>query len=176
MLTIVTSERQKATRALKKIQKQFSAMTPSDTEYLTLEQAVHEAEVDRNYTMYYPLEEKYRSLYPRKDHQASLDEEKEEGIGGRGLRGSGNERPPLWLVVERAMAEGTLEALRDRRSQSVVVDRQKPNAPVDTSKHKIRAGNKTNVLNLGDESRPGGGAVTNDDKDEDLSDGGFFER
>ncbi|MCJ1479744.1 18S rRNA maturation protein [Lambiella insularis] len=168
-------ERQKATRALKKLQKKFAATPSSDAEYSMLQRAVREAEIDLNYTMYYPLAEKYQSLYPRKGDQAPVGEEQGQEIGGRGGRGLGAERPPLWFVVERATAEGTLETLRDGKGQSMAIRKQKPTALAQSSKSNPRAGEKAHDLGRGGGVKLSGGPVSDEDEDEDMSDGGFFE-
>jgi hypothetical protein len=69
---------------------------------------MHVAEVDLNYTQYYPLSEPYVSLYPQKrssaDEQDSLKEAKS------------NPKPPMWSEVEKCMEDGTLTRLRNRIS------------------------------------------------------------
>ena len=163
-------ERQKATRALKRLRKQLEATSVSLKEHHDLEIAAHEAEVDLNYTMFYPLAEKYYSLYPRTVEQGP---ENEKEIGGRGERKVGAQRPPLWSLIERSMAEGTLEALRDGKGGSLVVERPKPppqqKASVETSrkpKHNENGGGVKLTR----------GAVSEEEDDDEMSDGGFFER
>ena len=69
---------------------------------------MHVAEVDLNYTQYYPLSEPDVSLYPQKrssaDEQDSLKEAKS------------NPKPPMWSEVEKCMEDGTLTRLRNRIS------------------------------------------------------------
>ncbi|KAL9119576.1 MAG: hypothetical protein Q9187_003873 [Circinaria calcarea] len=167
-------ERQKATRALKKLQKQASALSPSSPERTSLSAAIHDTEVDLNYTIYHPLTEKYQSLYARTDKKGSGEvdgerrngDEKEEGKPGR-------KRPPLWNIVEISMTEGTLEELRDGRIwRRAEVLREKPPA-----KQEPRAVKKDKESH--DNSR-GGARTKHDeqamaDEDDGLSDGGFFE-
>ena len=86
------AERQKATRYLKKARKAFdTADTPETRE--SASQAVHDADVELNYTLYYPLEIPYSGLYPRGPVPQKTTEMK--------------------LVVEAAMANGTLDQLRN---------------------------------------------------------------
>ena len=159
-------ERQKATRALKRIRTQFSTSAPADPENNESNSAIHEAEVDLAYTMYYPLAEKYQSLYPRTSAQGS---ENEKEIGGRGERKLGGQRPPLWGLVERSMADGTLEMLRDGKlGGCIVVGRSKP-APKETSGPPARFKKRKG---------PGGGGVKltgGAASDSETSDEGFFE-
>jgi hypothetical protein len=76
-----------------------------------LEERIHEAEVDLNYALHCPLDQKYISLYKSKDEK-------------NGKRGSPNdqerlEKPPLWKEVETRMVNGTLQELRNSRSKAV---------------------------------------------------------
>jgi hypothetical protein len=63
---------------------------------------MHVAQVDHDYTQYYPLGEVYVSLYPQKS--AAIDQEV-TGVGSK---------PPMWKEVEKCMEEGTLSRLRNR--------------------------------------------------------------
>ncbi|KAL2350927.1 hypothetical protein BJ546DRAFT_999648 [Cryomyces antarcticus] len=110
-------DRQKATRKLKKTQKQQSQLladdtpTPDSSELEEAAKLVHTAEVDLNYTLFFPLTKAYVSLYPKKvfpdDGKVHADEEA-SAVGIRGDRA-------MWMRVEKCMADGkkTLEALRD---------------------------------------------------------------
>ncbi|MCJ1389512.1 18S rRNA maturation protein [Xylographa bjoerkii] len=167
-------ERQKATRALKKLQKQPATATSVPTEQRKLQNTIHEAEVDLNYTMYYPLAEKYQSLYPRTGSQEARDDSEGNEIGGRGERKLGGERPPLWFLIERAMAEGTLEALRDGKGDRVVSLKSKPQASIHSKAAKGVETRHITDINRRDGVKLEGGAVSNNE-DDDMSDGGFFE-
>ena len=106
-------ERQKATRALRKLQKQL----PPDLEQKMEDQArnasVHAAQVDVNYTIYYPLTEKYVSLFPL-EKRASDQNGSQSPETGNDISIEGNRmRPPMWAVIERCMEEGTLDQLRE---------------------------------------------------------------
>lgn len=75
---------------------------------------MHVAEVDLNYTQYYPLYQRYIGLYPQKD------------VGGR-ENGNQDEhmddtakKPPMWAEVEKRMVDGTLDQLRNGLSAPVV--------------------------------------------------------
>ena len=166
----MSTERQKATRALRKLRKKLEASSVSSPEHTELEKAVHEAEVDLNYTLFYPFVKKYHSLYPRTPEQGP---ENEHEIGGRGERKVGGLRPPLWSLVEKSMAEGTLEALRDGKAGILVAERQKP--PVRLS---VVAQNLKNSSRQGpaEGTNSTGGVGSQKDEEGDVSDGGFFER
>ena len=150
---------------MKRHRKNLEAAVPTAVEYEALKSAVYEAEVDLNYTMYYPLAEKYVSLYPRsKDHDSN-------SIGGNLERKLGGERPVLWFLIERAMKEGTLDELRDGKGKQVTVGRSK-----DTPAKGVASSKAPNSLVAAPGKNMTGQhnvhAPTNEDEE---SDGGFFE-
>lgn len=113
-------DRQKATRALKKIRSELNAATePARKDELLGK--LHAAEVDVNYTRYYPLSRPYSALFPttkREDskmkdlYPESEREDKEKAHSSemaKAVRGD----PHMWGIVEKAMEEGTLKALRN---------------------------------------------------------------
>ncbi len=98
-------ERQKATRRLKKLRKRLAAASDQDEQQSLASQA-HDAEVDLNYTLYCPLNQRYISLYPPNE-KASVDSRADDDDAG------GKNKPPLWKDVERSMENGTLDSLRN---------------------------------------------------------------
>lgn len=78
-----------------------------------LESKIHATRVNLNYTIYYPLTEKYIALYPKskasdKDGAESGSESEPEP------KTQGDDtKPPLWSVVEKCMEEDTLDKLRE---------------------------------------------------------------
>ena len=144
--------------------------------------AIHEAEVDLNYTIYYPLLEKYHSLYPRapnlgsdhaKDYKETIINEKRE---------TGDQKPPLWKLVEQSMSDGTLEELRDRKvgtKGATAKARSVTNHDmVHVSRH-MDGGISTNC----DKGSKGGGGGEGRPRvkegttvDEEMSDDSFFEK
>lgn len=104
-------ERQKASRLAKQLSKKIKS-TDDPQELARLKQELHVAEVDVKYAVYFPFMERYVSLYP--DDAKSATKEKQAA-----RRDRTSERPAMWSVVEKAMAEGegALERLRDRRSE-----------------------------------------------------------
>ena len=104
---IFVTERQKATRLLKKLRKRLLA-TESTEEVEILKVQMHVAEVDLNYTQYCPLSEPYVSLYPQKSSSADELDQSKEAIS--------KPKPPMWSEVEKCMEDGTLNRLRNRVS------------------------------------------------------------
>ena len=98
-------ERQKATRQLKKLRKRLlGAESTEVAKDLTAQ--MHVAEVDLNYTQYYPLNERYISLYPQKD-SAIVNGGQDEDVD------TAAKKPPMWAEVEKRMTDGTLNQLRN---------------------------------------------------------------
>lgn len=84
---------------LKKLKKRL--LEANEDEVEDIKAQMHIAEIDLNYAYYYPLNERYVSLYP------------ERGEGERRVEARDPaERPPLWAEIERRTEEGTLNELR----------------------------------------------------------------
>ncbi|KAJ4361934.1 18S rRNA maturation protein [Neocucurbitaria cava] len=107
-------DRQKATRILKKLKKELST-SEDQSQKTKLNQRIHNAEVDVNYAIYYPLMKPYPSLYPKskKGKSAEADDE-DDGANDKGNREVDGPKgdAEMWRAIEKAMAEGTLNALR----------------------------------------------------------------
>lgn len=65
--------------------------------------------MDLNYTKYYPLLQPYYSLYPKKEAETNGKAVPDEKATSTGVKGD----PTMWKLVEKATADGALEALRD---------------------------------------------------------------
>lgn len=178
------AERQKATRQLKKLQKRKNKGSEDDEDLddQALAEAIHEAEVDLNYTMYSPLDWPYVSLWPKEKGKQSrgdnTDEEGEDqqkdaatmnGLDDSKIRGD----PEMRSLVEQCMREGKLDDLRngrmtkDRNSAKEIrlPSRPKKARPAKEAQPRAeRVGKKAGKKQQ----------VGEDAMDED-SDGGFFE-
>ncbi|MCJ1432215.1 18S rRNA maturation protein [Xylographa pallens] len=176
LITYERLERQKASRALKKLKKQLDATASETAKYRMLQSAVHEAEVDLNYTMYYPLAEKYQSLFPRAEPEETIEDGKTSRVGGTDKRKLEGEKPPLWPLIERAMTESTLEALRDGKGDRVVSVNTKPHLGIHRKAVKGPEVEHTSDINCPGEAQVEA-RVLSDNKDDGAmsSDGGFFE-
>lgn len=117
-------DRQKATRILKRTKKELAA-AKDDEEKAALQKKVHNAEVDVNYAISYPLMKPYSSLYPTSKKQKTkssgndtdTNEKPEEIDGPKG-------DVMVWKLVEQALEEGTLEQLRNSKNREEI-----PGAP-----------------------------------------------
>lgn len=138
VLLIFFLDRKTATKELRKAQRQYEKLKQQekgDAESTAkLQQKIEHAQINVNYTIYYPLTEKYTSLYPQdkkrhvskasnesdipttddelqtSDNEDSATEQKQTNISN-----DHNEKPPMWHIVKKCMTEGTLDQLRDGR-------------------------------------------------------------
>ncbi|KEF58262.1 uncharacterized protein A1O9_06188 [Exophiala aquamarina CBS 119918] len=183
-------ERQKSERTLKRlIRRRDNSDELDDTTRKQLEKEIHETEVDLNYTKYAPLGEKYISLLPNEekrrgnlsmasDDSSMLNSEETDHLisfeddQSNLLRLVPGSKPPMWYRIEECMLEGQskLEALRDG----------KLNARPKLDKELTAVGSKDEgasrrvrdpILREEDMIDP-----ADLDTDENMSDGGFFER
>ena len=97
-------------RNLKKLKARITDTDQYSAEYEGLQKAAHEAEVDVNYALYHPLDEKYQSIYPRNGNNDAITK---GGANNRGVWEVGAARPAMWKLVETCMTDGTLLALRN---------------------------------------------------------------
>ena len=150
MIVVVVGwlERQKATRQLKKLRRLLDEK-PSVLK-TEIERRIHETEVDLNYALYFPLDEDYVPLYPRRRPKEEDDDDhgdeqegrsrkrKRPSLDDRGTTKDGDDndrqadnidhddddvekvRPPLWKEVERRMQADTLVQLRNGQRSRVV--------------------------------------------------------
>ncbi len=64
-----------------------------------------------NYTIYYPLTEKYISIYPKSNGKTDTVESDSESQNQES--NSIKAKPPMWSVVEKCMEDNTLDLLRE---------------------------------------------------------------
>lgn len=159
---------------LRKLQKQAASLSRPSPDRTLLLDAIHNAEVDLNYTIYHPLVEKYQSLYPRTNEQGSGEGDSDNKTGEKEVRKVGGKKPPIWSIVERSMAEGTLQDLRDGKLRQIgEVIRKKP--PAEQEPRAVRKGKEGDGNDRG-RARTKHNDMAVVDEDNRLSDGGFFEK
>lgn len=164
----MVSERQKATRILKKTQKRLEVAEEGTAKHESLLVDVHNAEVDVNYILYHPLDERYQGLYPREQrNKASNDEEVEAERSEKEVVS----KPRYWSLVEQCMQDENLEALREGKLARIPRNAKgKHIAPTSrrdgaAAKTASRKGKDRSVI----------GALPKKKEEKDESDGGFFE-
>lgn len=108
-------DRQKATKRLKRARKALSqCVAEPKGKSAELERKVQEGEVDVNYAMYYPLDVRYRALFPTERKKSEeIDENAEDGAGAEAAEAERKGDPEMWQRVKQCMADGTLDALRN---------------------------------------------------------------
>ncbi|KAI9367850.1 hypothetical protein BJX61DRAFT_266826 [Aspergillus egyptiacus] len=193
-------DRKTATKELNRLTKKQEALAnstdiDSETKAKKLEKLaarIHVARVNLNYTIYYPLMEKYISIYAelkkKKDESAEQQEPEEEVVIASSKAA---ERTAMWAVVEKCMEEGTLDLLREGKlegkgEKKEEDGRTETSRPVSSKKDKgnKKAGKKEKDDDDKPMAKPGkndarkGKAKHNPPQiveEEDDSDGGFFE-
>lgn len=120
MCTVLTStlniDRKTADKQLKRLLRHDKDDTLDPKKKKSLPSKIHAARVNLNYTIYYPLTEKYISLYPKSKGQSKDDAAADSGAESAAQDKKDevkSEKPPLWSVVEKCMEEDTLGLLRE---------------------------------------------------------------
>jgi hypothetical protein len=137
-----------------------------------IEQKIHDAEIAVNYAIYYPLIKPYCALYGRTKQEK--DRSKKD-IGGEEAEAQHQDTkehaakgdPKMWAAVEHAMAEGTLDELRNSDDGVATRRAKATQAP---KKDKAKEKKRPQSRHAAQETTA---ANTRDDGDD--SDGGFFE-
>lgn len=107
---------------MRRLKKELAA-AEDDEQKSALQQRLHNAEVDVNYAISYPLMKPYSSLYPRSKKTAETDDSDEAKSRPEDVDGPKGD-VMVWKMVEQAMQDGTLETLRNSKSREDV-----PGAP-----------------------------------------------
>lgn len=193
-------ERTKAERMLKGLRKQRDSCE-DDGKREEIDTLIHRTEVDLNYAKYAPLGQKYIGLYPsdeapRKKEKfqmdrlefAVLDKQQQKDIrdeydkAANVARNATGDKPPMWYEVERLMEQGEthLEALRDGKlttgkqlNADLTSVGGKQDAQARSATGRRSEGATPDWLNDDGMIDP---ADLDSDQDEEMSDGGFFER
>lgn len=86
----------------------------------SLRRKIHIARVNLNYTIYYPLNDKYISLYANEQKHKHQHKESDDDTysGADNTATQSDSKPPLWYTIEKCMQEGTLDLLRDGKLSS----------------------------------------------------------
>jgi hypothetical protein len=162
---------------MKRLKKELAAAA-DDEEKRVLQRKLHNAEVDVNYAISYPLMKPYSALYPKSKKSSTTaetddsDEAKSKPEDVDGPKGD----VMVWKMVEQAMEEGTLETLRNSKSREEI-----PGAPpkksrpakTKTPKDAHEKPKKTHAPLVVPANRREARAAAREADDD--SDGGFFE-
>jgi hypothetical protein len=138
-------------------------------------QRIHNAEVDVNYAMYYPLMKPYSSLYPKSKPQKS-DESEEGAEDSEDHKNNGEIDGPkgdveMWKAVEQAMEDGTLAKLRWSKDAIPAEPPKKSKKPKAKDVEKKKSESKAKSAN----QKTANSASYGGQDEGEESDGGFFE-
>ncbi|KAJ5103285.1 hypothetical protein N7532_003814 [Penicillium argentinense] len=109
-------DRKTATKQLNRLLRREKEGKLDSQKKSSLERKIHAARVNLNYTIYYPLTEKYIALYPKskgKDSEDAAADSGSESDDQYNQKDAESEKPALWSVVEKCMKEETLDRLRE---------------------------------------------------------------
>lgn len=145
------TDRKTATKQLNRLLRREKQQDLDAKEKARLTQKIHAARVNLSYTIYYPLTEKYLSLYPKskgKSEEAGADSASESD-SKKQQNNDSDDKPPLWPVVEKCMEEGSLDLLREGKlnigadGQSIPASSSKKStAATESEKTKIKKDHK----------------------------------
>jgi hypothetical protein len=132
------ADRKTATKQLRTAQRQLEKakqQEEDESKLAALQTQIDIAQIDVNYTIYYPLTEKYLSLYPQEkkrkvvnghnekaantddeeddDDDKSEDEEMQTSEDDATKNKDPKEKPPMWDIIKKCMTDKTLDKLRD---------------------------------------------------------------
>ncbi|EAU29796.1 predicted protein [Aspergillus terreus NIH2624] len=190
-------DRKTATKDVKRLERREQEVSKSDLDAVAkekklaaLSQKLDIARVNLNYTIYYPLTEKYIALYAavKKNKDGTTDgaaDDSDVDAGYKLVHATREEKPAMWHVVEKCMKDGTLELLREGKldtpdvdstgkgSQKSKIDKH-AQSKTDQTKSKSK---KSEYKDTKHATKGKGRSVTSAASDEngDESDGGFFE-
>jgi len=164
-------DRKKAMRILKRLKKEYAAEGDGEKKHM-LEKKVHDAEVDVNYAIYYPLMKPYTAMYPKSRVGQSDDQESEAQAKSNSEVDGPKGDKDMWRAVEKATEEGTLGALRSsRHGLPVVLAKEQIKTP--SLKPKAPVANPKTIEGRNRRERRAHNARLQEAAED--SDGGFFE-
>ncbi|KAJ5184812.1 rRNA-processing protein EFG1 [Penicillium cf. griseofulvum] len=102
-------DRKTATKELNRLTRREKEEGLDSKQKARLAAKIHNCQVNLNYAIYYPLTEKYISIYPNGKPEATDPTSELQSEETK----SKNAKPPLWPVVEKCMEEKTLDLLRN---------------------------------------------------------------
>ncbi|PLN76357.1 hypothetical protein BDW42DRAFT_178910 [Aspergillus taichungensis] len=176
-------DRKTATKDIKSLQAQQKALADSSKSdpaaAAALEQELYIAQVNLNYTIYYPLAEKYIALYATQQKKKKTGESADDGDSKtvyKPVHATAAEKPAMWRVVERCMKEGTLDRLREGKlgEDSSAKGEKEGRKEKDTTRKKQKESGASGKSSDKAGSRKRDVPVVPEEQDEE-SDGGFFE-
>ncbi|KAJ5208356.1 hypothetical protein N7449_002735 [Penicillium cf. viridicatum] len=194
-------DRKTATKELNRLTRREKEEDLDSKQKARLAAKIHTCRVNLNYTIYYPLTEKYISIYPSGKPDATDPKSELQTQEPK----SNDAKPPMWSVVEKCMEEKTLDLLREGKlhinanGEKIQASSSSTTTVTDTHKEKSKKGEQQKETKTSTQKEK---HVSKDDKksskkeksarserspkkheasepanaeDQDDSDGGFFE-
>jgi hypothetical protein len=197
----VTTDRKTATKQLRTAQRQLEKakqqQDQDESKLAALQNQIDVAQVDVNYTIYYPLTEKYLSLYPQEKKRevvdghnqkvVNTDDEGEESedeemqtSGDENTNKKKGEKPPMWGIIKKCMADKTLDRLRDGKLNIGFDGKPLQSSEVTTTSSVAKITGKEEVETTTNKEKEKKRKrkeieVEQPKEEEEDSDGGFFE-
>ncbi|KAF4761455.1 hypothetical protein N7455_002818 [Penicillium solitum] len=186
-------DRKTATKELNRLTRREKEEDLDSKQKARLEAKIHTCRVNLNYTIYYPLTEKYISIYPSGKPDATDPNSELQTQETK----SNEAKPPMWSVVEKCMEEKTLDLLREGKlhinanGEKIQASSSGTTTVTDTHKEKSKKGEqqKETKTSKDDKKSSKKEKAARSDRapkkheasepanaeDQDDSDGGFFE-
>ncbi|KAL1302053.1 hypothetical protein AAFC00_002498 [Neodothiora populina] len=175
-------DRQKATRKLKQCKRGLKEAGEEDRK--VWEARVHDAEVDVNYTQFYPLDQPYSALYPTgtkkggKKAAAAAGAAADDDTAAEKVEERQGD-PDMWKVVEICMAQGKLDKLRNGKLMKAASGPKKTDDDI-AAREKLQDTKTKDKKNAKADKNSKGGKTKVKEVVEPVdageeSDGGFFE-
>lgn len=143
------ADRKTATKQLNRLLRREKKQNLDVEQKAHLAQKIHAARVNLNYTIYYPLTEKYISLYPKsKGRSEEAGAESASESDSEQKKNDNGAKPALWPVVEKCMEDGSLDLLREGKlnigadGQTIAIPSKKHTTAVEPQKPKTKKDRK----------------------------------
>lgn len=128
------TDRKTATKQLNRLLRREKEHDLDSKQKARLAQKIHTARVNLNYTIYYPLTEKYIAVYPKSKETPTGEKDVEaesESDSQDHKKQTNDSKPALWPIVEKCMEDGTLDLLREGKL-NIGADGKQISAPSNT--------------------------------------------
>lgn len=183
-----TKDLNRLLRREKELTADGSGKSSSSSTLESLQKKIHAARVNLNYTIYYPLNDKYISLYAdehkqKQQKETETDPESQTEETNTTSK-TATAKPEMWYTVEKCMQDGTLDLLRNGKLGGDETEEQgkktKKTEKTATGKQDVKK-SKSSAFDVRKDKHAKRDIAVRRDKappplhDGDESDGGFFE-
>jgi hypothetical protein len=192
-----STDRKTANKELNRLLRREKEQDLDSKQKARLEAKIQNCRINLNYTIYYPLTEKYLSIYPKSNGKPEAAESGSDAESSKKETKTKDAKPPLWAVVAKCMEDNTLDLLREGKLNinfkgEKIQTSSSTVATTDTSKEKSKkkehqkdskgASQKDKSIKHDKKDKSARGSQTSKhnapqevNAEDDESDGGFFE-